>query len=168
MWCATHMLRVERNTARDNRETFGRMKCAVGRPAHSRAPLHTGGSPLREDATKAKLPALLRGQGRKETCHSTKRTHFVFGEFALYQFYLQQVMPFAEAFANGFVFQNEPILGRVLGVRLPQQLRCGICHRSTACGVSSDSAPSDSVWDAEEGINGRDARSTEADETTYT
>src|ERR1017187_6737224 len=32
------------------------------------------------------------------------------------------------------------------GVRLPQQLLCGICHGSTTSGVSSDSAPSDSVW----------------------
>src|SRR5882757_8628391 len=35
-----------------------------------------------------------------ETCHSTKRTHFILSLFSMYQFYLQELMRFAVAFAN--------------------------------------------------------------------
>ena len=45
----------------------------------------------------------------KETCHSTKRTHFKFEDFFMYSRYSQTLMTFAAAFANGFVLENEPI-----------------------------------------------------------
>ena len=44
--------------------------------------------------------------GAKETCHSTKRTHFIFAYFSVYQFYLQELVSFADAFANGFVLEK--------------------------------------------------------------
>ena len=49
-----------------------------------------------------------------QTCHSTKRTHFIFAEFSLYRFCLQNLMSFAESFANGFVLEKRTHLGRVL------------------------------------------------------
>ena len=42
----------------------------------------------------------------KEMCYSAKRTHFVFADFSLYHFVLQKLMPFAAAFANGFVLEK--------------------------------------------------------------
>jgi hypothetical protein len=46
----------------------------------------------------------------KEMCHCTKRTHFDFDYFSIYEAYRQRLASFAERFANGFVFQNEPVL----------------------------------------------------------
>jgi len=43
---------------------------------------------------------------RKETCHFAKRTHFVFEEFLLYRLCSKELMPFAVAFANGFVLEK--------------------------------------------------------------
>src|ERR1035437_5308411 len=42
-------------------------------------------------------------QGVKETCHSTKRTHFIYATFSMYHICVQKLMSFAAAFANGFV-----------------------------------------------------------------
>ena len=50
-----------------------------------------------------------------ETCHSTERTHFKFDDFFMYLRYSQILMTFAAEFANGFVFQNEPIFQVPLG-----------------------------------------------------
>jgi hypothetical protein len=49
------------------------------------------------------------GQGPRKTCVSAKRTHFIFADFLMYQDYFQQLMKFAEAFANGLVLENESI-----------------------------------------------------------
>src|ERR1017187_4054330 len=57
---------------------------------------------------------LWQAKPAKETCHSTKRTHFVFGYFSAYHSYREKLTQFAVSFANGFVFQNEPIWGRFL------------------------------------------------------
>ena len=45
---------------------------------------------------------------------SAKRTHFTFDYFSMDHIYSQGLARFVEAFANGFVFQNEPILRGVL------------------------------------------------------
>src|ERR1017187_9617220 len=44
---------------------------------------------------------------------SAKRTHFDFAEFLLYHFYLQRLMPFAGAFANGFVLGKRTHFGEI-------------------------------------------------------
>jgi hypothetical protein len=56
---------------------------------------------------------LLREGCAKEMCHSTKRTHFDFDYFSIYETSAQELTSFAGGFANGFVFQNEPILARL-------------------------------------------------------
>jgi hypothetical protein len=48
-----------------------------------------------------------------QTCHSTKRTHFIFADFFPYQLYLQELLLFAGAFANGFVLEKRTHLGRI-------------------------------------------------------
>src|ERR1700722_17152063 len=55
--------------------------------------------------------SLLRGKEAGPIYVSAKRTHLSFAHFSMYHFYLQRLMLFAGAFAIGFVFQNEPILG---------------------------------------------------------
>src|ERR1035438_3582102 len=81
------------------------------RPFYTTGRRTTGASLLREDATKAKLPAplwrtrrrpsyqpsikLLRDTRVHQTCHSAKRTHRFAIAFLLYHFYLQKLMPFA-------------------------------------------------------------------------
>jgi hypothetical protein len=53
--------------------------------------------------TRAGCPRLYDKEGAKEICHSTKRTHFIFAQLAMYPVYLQKLIPFAEAISNGFV-----------------------------------------------------------------
>ena len=73
---------------------------------------------LREDASAVAIRAMADEtkaghRGAKETCHSAKRTHFIFAYFSMYPFYLQKLMPFAEALANGFVFEKRTHFGGV-------------------------------------------------------
>ena len=76
-------------------ETYGRMKCAVGRPAHNKPSLITGGT-----------PAPLSAEAAHQVCHSAKRTHFSFSLFTVYQSNVQALVSFARAFANGFVLEK--------------------------------------------------------------
>ena len=82
----------------------------------------------------------------KETCHSTKRTHFVFAKLQMYQFYSQILMPFAAAFANGFVLEKRTHFEVVLtglgwGYRNQFPLRCS---------PAMEAEVSDHVWSLEE------------------
>src|ERR1017187_55624 len=52
----------------------------------------------------------------KETCHSTKRTHFVFAYFLVYHISLQEFTSFAGAFANGFVLEKRTHFWGCFGV----------------------------------------------------
>ena len=52
----------------------------------------------------ASLPTT--GYGAKEMCQITKRTHFVFYQLSMERFYLQELVSFADAFANGFVLEK--------------------------------------------------------------
>jgi hypothetical protein len=65
-----------------------------------------GPNQLREDAHE--------GQARGPIYVSAKRTHFIFEEFLMYHMYLEKLMPFAAAFANGFVLGKRTHLEGVL------------------------------------------------------
>src|ERR1039457_5394953 len=87
---------------------------------------YMGGTPAPLSARNGRDARSTWGDGATQahqTCHSTKRTHFIFAYFSLYHAYFQQLMPFAGAFANGFVLGKR--------THLPRKL-----HR----GVSSESA----------------------------
>src|ERR1035437_928325 len=63
---------------------------------------------------------------------SAKRTHFIFVEFLIHHFYLQILMLFAGAFANGFVLGKRTHFrgikwgsGSGLREELPRKPRCG-------------------------------------------
>ena len=51
-----------------------------------------------------------------QTCHSAKRTHFIFVVFAMYQLCWQRLMLFAVGFANGFVLEKRTHFGGVFSV----------------------------------------------------
>ena len=61
---------------------------------------------MRKEKNTGGTPALLRGRGLRKTCVSAKRTHFIPVTFSVYHLYLQKLMPFATAFANGFVLEK--------------------------------------------------------------
>ena len=57
----------------------------------------------------------MTGYGEKEMCHITKLTHFVFYQLSMERFYLQELVSFADAFANGFVLEKRSHLGGGFG-----------------------------------------------------
>ena len=59
-------------------------------------------------------PSSKARQGAHQMCHFTKRTHFIFEEFFFYRIHGQQLMTFAESFANGFVLEKRTHFGDVL------------------------------------------------------
>jgi hypothetical protein len=74
----------------------------------------TGGTPapLRGESAFAKASARHTGP----IYVSAKRTHFIFEHFLMYQIYLQELMQFAEGFANGFVLEKRTDLEGCFGV----------------------------------------------------
>ena len=48
----------------------------------------------------------VKGQPTGPIYVSAKRTQIIFAHFSMYHFYLQKLMPFATAFANGFVLEK--------------------------------------------------------------
>jgi hypothetical protein len=76
----------------------------------------------RGDATKARQSASAKASARLAAVRSSgpiyvsaKRTHFIFEYFSLYYTYLQRLMPFAAAFANGFVLEKRTHFSGVYG-----------------------------------------------------
>src|ERR1017187_1259230 len=65
----------------------------------------------------------------KETCHSTKRTHFVFAYFLVYHISLQEFTSFAGAFANGFVLEKRTHFRGV-----PRSVWSGVSSMWAGCG----------------------------------
>src|ERR1035437_5987748 len=68
-------------------------------------------------------PSLKARPGAHQMCHFTKRTHFIFEEFFFYRIHGQQLMTFAESFANGFVLEKRTHLEGDFGVGLSGNLR---------------------------------------------
>jgi hypothetical protein len=67
----------------------------------------TGETPVQHgDGIRGRDARATPGEGAHQTCHSTKRTQIIFADFLIYHFYFQKLMPFAAAFAIGFVLEK--------------------------------------------------------------
>jgi hypothetical protein len=58
------------------------------------------------------LPTTRTGEGGALYVFA-KRTHFIFTQMAMYRFWIQKLMSFAETFANGFVLEKRTHFGGV-------------------------------------------------------